>query len=81
VSTPTAEIASAFRLIGCILGVDLSACLLRNTQRVPTIPLAHIGHWWGYILYAVPAIIVFVATVQSLIAQRRERRAEEAAKR
>jgi hypothetical protein len=48
---------------------------------VPAIPLAHIGHWWGYILYAVPAIIVFVATAQSLIAQRRERRAEEAGKR
>jgi len=42
-------------------------------SSVPAIPLAHIGHWWGYILYAVPAIIVFVATVQSLIAQRRER--------
>lgn len=41
------------------------------------IPLAHVGHWWGYILYAVPALIVFVATIHSLITQRRERRAEE----
>ena len=45
-----------------------------------TLPLAHVGHWWGYVLYAVPALIVFFATVQSLIAQRRERRAELGAK-
>jgi hypothetical protein len=41
------------------------------------IPLAHVGHWWGYVLYAVPALIVLFATVQSLIAQRRERRAQK----
>ena len=38
------------------------------------IPLAHIGHWWGYILYAVPALIVFVAILQSTIKARRERK-------
>ncbi|MGZ5313974.1 MAG: hypothetical protein ACXWEA_07190 [Solirubrobacterales bacterium] len=41
------------------------------------IPLAHVGHWWGYVLYAVPALIVLFATVQSLIAQRRQRRTQK----
>lgn len=45
------------------------------------LPIAHVGHWWGYVLYAVPALIVLVATVHSLIAQRRERRSELDAKR
>ncbi len=39
-----------------------------------SIPLAHVGHWWGYLLYAVPALIVLGATIQSFIAQRRARR-------
>jgi hypothetical protein len=38
--------------------------------------LAHVGHWWGYLLYAVPALIVLGATIQSFFAQRRARRDE-----
>jgi ABC-type multidrug transport system permease subunit len=41
---------------------------------MPPLPLAHIGHWWMWILYAVPALIVFAATVHSALAQRRARR-------
>ena len=33
--------------------------------------LAHIMHWWGYLLYAIPLIIVLISIVAS---RRRERR-------
>jgi hypothetical protein len=35
--------------------------------------LAHIGHWWGYLLYAVPLIIVLISIVNS---RRRDRRGD-----
>jgi ABC-type multidrug transport system permease subunit len=35
-------------------------------------PLAHVGHWWTYILYAVPVIIVLGSVVSTLIKERRE---------
>lgn len=38
------------------------------------LPLAHVGHWWGYILYAVPVLIVLGSVVTTLI---RERRGED----
>jgi hypothetical protein len=38
------------------------------------IPLAHLGHWWTYLLYAVPVIIVLASVVVTLIRERRERR-------
>ena len=40
--------------------------------------LAHISHWWLYLLYAVPVLIVLAASVHALIAQRREDRQREA---
>lgn len=42
------------------------------------LPFAHVGHWYIWILYAVPALIVVAATVHSVLAQRRARRRGEA---
>jgi hypothetical protein len=36
------------------------------------VPLAHLGHWWGYVLYAVPVIIVLASVVSTLLKRRRE---------
>jgi hypothetical protein len=36
--------------------------------------LAHAGHWALWVLYAVPVVIVLVATLHSLIQQRRQDR-------
>ncbi len=38
------------------------------------LPLAHLGHWWTYVLYAVPVIIVLGSVVMTLVRSRRERR-------
>ncbi len=35
------------------------------------IPLAHLGHWWTYILYAVPVIIVLASVAMTLVRERR----------
>ena len=40
------------------------------------VPLAHVGHWWTYILYAVPVVIVLGAVVRTLLQERREGAAE-----
>ena len=37
------------------------------------LPLAHVGHYAIWILYAIPILIVAVAIVRSTIAQRRAR--------
>ena len=37
------------------------------------LPLAHVGHYALWILYAIPILIVAFAIVRSTIAQRRER--------
>jgi ABC-type multidrug transport system permease subunit len=36
--------------------------------------VAHVGHWWMWILYLVPVVIVLAASLHSFIAQRREER-------
>jgi hypothetical protein len=36
--------------------------------------LAHIGHWYMWILYAVPAFVVLGATLASAASQRRAKR-------
>lgn len=41
--------------------------------------LAHVGHWWTWVLYAVPVLIVLGASVHALLDQRREDREREAA--
>ena len=35
--------------------------------------LAHTGHWALWVLYAVPVIVVLIATAQAFIRERRER--------
>ena len=35
------------------------------------IPPAHIGHWWGYLLYAIPLVIVLASIVTTTLRQRR----------
>jgi hypothetical protein len=42
-----------------------------STAVAIALPLAHIGHWWTYILYAVPVIIVLASVVTTLIKERR----------
>jgi hypothetical protein len=46
---------------------------LRHTGSVPLL-LAHIGHWYMWLLYALPAFIVLGATLHSARAQRKARR-------
>jgi hypothetical protein len=41
--------------------------------------LAHVGHWYMWLLYAVPVLVVIGASVHALIDQRREDREREAA--
>lgn len=36
--------------------------------------LAHFGHWYMWLLYAVPVLIVIGASLHALIDQRRENR-------
>jgi hypothetical protein len=36
--------------------------------------LAHVGHWWMYVLYLVPVLVVVAASARALIEQRREDR-------
>ncbi|MGI9019627.1 MAG: hypothetical protein ACR2G3_02815 [Solirubrobacterales bacterium] len=35
------------------------------------LPLAHVSHWWMYVLYAVPVIIVLGSVVMTLVKERR----------
>jgi cytochrome c-type biogenesis protein CcmH/NrfF len=41
---------------------------------VTPLPLAHLGHWWTYILYGVPVAIVLFSVVTTTIRERREQR-------
>ncbi|HEX5984529.1 MAG TPA: hypothetical protein VFY69_10015 [Solirubrobacterales bacterium] len=43
------------------------------------LPLAHVGHYAIWVLYAVPVLIVAAAIVRSMIAQRRWEGDEESA--
>ena len=36
------------------------------------VPLAHLGHWWTYVLYAVPVVIVLGSVVMTLVKERRK---------
>jgi hypothetical protein len=42
-----------------------------SAMLASALPLAHVGHWWTYILYAVPVIIVLASVVTTLIKERR----------
>jgi len=37
------------------------------------LPLAHVGHWWVYVLYALPVVIVLGSVVVTLFRDRRGR--------
>jgi hypothetical protein len=39
------------------------------------LPLAHIGHWWTWALYAVPVVVVLYSAIRETIRGRRQRRA------
>ena len=36
--------------------------------------LAHIGHWYEWVPYLIPVVIVLIASARTFIHQRRERR-------
>jgi hypothetical protein len=40
--------------------------------------IAHVGHWYMWVLYAVPVLVVIGASVHALIDQRREDRERSA---
>jgi heme exporter protein D len=42
------------------------------------LPLAHVGHYAIWVLYAVPVLIVLASIVRSTLAQRRARREDNA---
>jgi len=42
-----------------------------------SLPLAHLGHWWSYILYAVPLAVVIGSIILTTRQDRRERREAE----
>ena len=41
------------------------------------LPLAHLGHWWMYVLYGVPVIIVLFSVVTTTLRERCEGREEK----
>jgi heme exporter protein D len=38
------------------------------------VPLAHLGHWYLWIPYAIPVVVVLAASIHALRQQRREDR-------
>jgi hypothetical protein len=44
------------------------------TAFLDVLPVAHLGHWWTYVLYAVPVLIVLASVVMTLVKERREER-------
>lgn len=43
-----------------------------------SLPLAHLGHWYLWIPYALPVLIVLAASLSAFRQQRRENREAEA---
>jgi hypothetical protein len=41
------------------------------------VPLAHLGHWYLWVPYAIPVIVVLAASFHALRQQRREDRERE----
>lgn len=46
------------------------------TAASATLLLAHVGHWWIYVLYAVPLLIVLGSVVLTVVRDRRGRGGE-----
>ncbi len=44
------------------------------------IPLAHLGHWYLWIPYAIPVVVVLAASLHAFRQQRREDRERDSAK-
>ncbi len=44
------------------------------------IPLAHLGHWYLWIPYAIPVLVVLAASLHAFRQQRREDRERDSAK-
>jgi heme exporter protein D len=44
------------------------------------VPLAHLGHWYLWVPYAIPVVVVLGASVHALRQQRREDAAREEVK-
>jgi hypothetical protein len=71
-------------------GLSLRLLLVKNENhyqiyRPPYFPamslapmLAHVGHWYMWLLYAVPVLVVIAASLHALLDQRREDRRREA---
>jgi hypothetical protein len=50
-------------------------CGRAYSALMPTdVLLAHTGHWYEWVPYLIPVVIVLVASARALIHQRRERR-------
>lgn len=43
------------------------------------VPLAHTGHWYAWIPYLIPVVIVLAASGRAILHQRREQRERETA--
>jgi hypothetical protein len=43
-----------------------------------SMPLAHAGHWYEWIPFLLPVVIVLAASIRAIIHQRREEREREA---
>jgi heme exporter protein D len=43
------------------------------------LPLAHLGHWYLWVPYAIPIIVVLAASIHALRQQRREDRERDEA--
>ncbi len=35
------------------------------------LPLGHVGHWWTYLLYVVPVVVVLASVVIAVVRDRR----------
>jgi hypothetical protein len=49
----------------------------RQAGILIAVPLAHLGHWYLWIPYAIPVVVVLGASVHALRQQRREDAARE----
>jgi len=49
----------------------------RQAGILTAVPLAHLGHWYLWVPYAIPVVVVLGASVHALRQQRREDAARE----
>jgi hypothetical protein len=51
----------------------MSCAILESTM----LPLAHLGHWYFFPLYAVPVIIVLFSAITTTLRERKAKRDED----